>query len=194
MRIKRNGPLINSYSSTEAPECSHNGLNKYLSWDHEKGKYCCQSEPDSNQKIFEKLHDEMYHLFHGISLTRCNFEMYEPMLQKYLNVFKLTHTKEEWRAEVNRLNDAVEFTQTRSACELPDRKIGRTERTQRLSAALANKMPEWSGAPLTVAEAFESLKKTPDAGGSKRTRVKRSRTRVKRSRTRVKRSCKLHHQ
>jgi hypothetical protein len=51
-----------SYSHRPVRACVHNGLKRFLVWDHKKSKYCCDREPDDNQKIMERSLQNIYNV------------------------------------------------------------------------------------------------------------------------------------
>lgn len=132
------------YSQKASDVCTTNAPNLYLTWDNQKYKYCCNPEPDSNEKILKHIKDNIFIMVTTVSIDRKSTESLTQAVKKYLFYFSRLHSAEETEAERRRMSELIRlFTVNLTLSGEP--KSLRMERDVRLTKDEANSMPEWMG-------------------------------------------------
>ncbi len=136
------------YSSKESDACP-NPPYVYLTWDHKKYKYCCDTNPDPLEKMLKHIKDAIYYLITNTTVDYKTSENLKYAIQKYLITFKKMHTPEEVALEREKASVLlraffVKLSRRDEFAEL-NQKSQREERAEPLRAMEANALPEWQG-------------------------------------------------
>jgi hypothetical protein len=169
------------YDHRPSSVCKHNTLNRYLTWNDRKQKYCCASEPDSNEHIMERSKDNIMRMLESVTINSESLHYINHAINKYIEYYKLVHPAENSEIEKARmieLRDAfvVQLTSGREPKSL------RVERARRLTVAEANKA--WDITRLGGTKRKSRIaKRTNKTNRTNRTKRTKRTNRTKRSRS-----------
>ena len=164
------------YTNEPSSVCSKNGNNKYLSWDSDKGKYCCQDIPDTSEKIMEKSLQNIERMFSGVAINRKSFVRLDQAITKYLIHFSLLNrgNPELILKKQLEMYDLIQKYKT----DLTTEKEDRGKPATRLTLTEANELWGSTHGKLSASSAAEPS--ASDLLGG-RSRVKRNRSKRNRS-------------
>ena len=172
------------YTNGPSKSCSNNGVNKYLSWDPVKGKYCCHSNPDTSEMIMDKSLQTIASMISRVAINRKSNQFLDHAIKKYLRHFSLLNNDkpELVLAEKTKMDNLMQTYQTGLTDE-EEPKSERWERSKPLFQVEANAFPEWNTtyARLPLSSAAEPSAADILRIGGGRTRVKRNRSKRNRS-------------
>ena len=66
------------YDHRPSSVCDHNAPNRYLTWNERKHKYCCASEPDSNEDIMERSKDNIMRMLQSVTINSDSLVLHRP--------------------------------------------------------------------------------------------------------------------
>ena len=170
------------YTHKPSSACSKNGNNKYLSWDSDKGKYCCQATPDTSEKIMEKSLQNIEHMVSGVAINRRSFDRLDKALTKYFIHFSLLNRGNPDLIVKKQLEmyNLIQKYKT----DLTTDKEARSKRRERatpLTVTEANKLWGSTHGALSASSAAEPNADDLLKKGGGRSRVKRNRSKRNRS-------------
>jgi hypothetical protein len=158
------------YSIKPSSVCGHNPPNLFLTWNNQKYKYCCNSQPDSNEKFLKHCKDIIFSMVSNTSIDYKSTSNLTYAVKKYLHYFNQSHSPAETAEENKKMSDLIRlFTVGLTSTGEP--KSDRMERTERLTKHAANSMPDWMG-------------------GMRRKSLRRKQLKQKKSKINRRRSCK----
>ena len=91
------------YDHLPSSVCDHNAPNRYLTWNESKHKYCCASEPDSNEDIMERSKDNIMRMLQSVTINRDSRVLINYAIDKYIEYYKLVHPKQNSEIEKARM-------------------------------------------------------------------------------------------
>jgi hypothetical protein len=163
------------YLPTPSKACT-NSPNVFLTWDNEKYKYCCNSEPDSLEKMLKHSKDVLYNMIHSVEINYKSMPDLQYAAQKYMSLFRKLNTPENTQLEIQKINKLIQtfFLKLTPGNQLTDLGIKslREEREEPLRSMEANAMPEWMGGMRRRSRRKQQQQKRRRSGGK---RSKRSR-------------------
>lgn len=167
------------YSNTPSKACEHNGANQYLSWDSHKSKYCCESEPDANEKIMERSNRVIQNMLARVTIDASSYPFLNHAIVKYLKYYAIIHpeTLDDERKKMIELKKTFMTRLTQES----ERKTFRMEQVKRTDKTSANDM--WG---TTFAKLTEPSEKE---GGRTKSRKSKSRKSRKPKSRKSKRRC-----
>ena len=140
---KNSIPLFGEYGDEPAAACSNNASNVYLTWDDSKYKYCCASEPDSNEVIMNHSKNNIIRMLQSVAINEKSLEDLEYAIDKYLVYYHRVNPGgyDVEKAHMDKIKGAflVKLTSGR------EKKSLRLERERPLTAVEANALWETFG-------------------------------------------------
>jgi len=136
------------YLPTVSKACT-NPPNVFLTWDNQKYKYCCNSEPDSLEKMLKHSKDVLYNMIHSVEINFKSMPELKYAAQKYISLFGKLNTPENTQLESQKINALIQtfFLKITPGNQLTDLGIKslREEREVPLHSSEANAFPHWMG-------------------------------------------------
>lgn len=171
-----NGQIpFSHYTPNVSKVCKH-PPNSFLTWDNQKYKYCCDTQPDPLEKMLKHCKDVLYHMLHNVDYNSKSAQSLNHIIQKYLAIFRALHTVEEGVLEKQKIDALAQAYLVRLTPRNEYPELGRRSQRPRdvtMSRWQANAL--WSSYGGGKSRRKQQLRK-------KRSMVRRSKSRSRRSR------------